>query len=151
MENIFRCHFSGSPHTFSKTSEKDIRNVQRTYWRNIYILWYILSIIKADWQTFTHLFCIYVFNLFDFIKNILKKCATVSFTLSRSSGIYVFIIFLFHTDSRDKYSGKAVDVWAMGVTLFCFLYGTVSMILFVIILIRTRLVRTIASRLPMQL
>ncbi|XP_066921159.1 calcium/calmodulin-dependent protein kinase kinase 1-like [Clytia hemisphaerica] len=26
-------------------------------------------------------------------------------------------------DSRDKYSGKAVDVWAMGITLFCFLYG----------------------------
>jgi len=26
-------------------------------------------------------------------------------------------------ESRDKYSGKAVDVWAMGVTLYCFLYG----------------------------
>lgn len=25
--------------------------------------------------------------------------------------------------SRDKYSGKAVDIWAMGVTLYCFLYG----------------------------
>ena len=28
--------------------------------------------------------------------------------------------------SRDKYSGKAVDIWAMGVTLFCFIYGKVS-------------------------
>ena len=26
-------------------------------------------------------------------------------------------------DSRDKYSGKAVDIWAMGITLYCFLYG----------------------------
>ena len=25
--------------------------------------------------------------------------------------------------AKDKYSGKAADIWAMGVTLYCFLYG----------------------------
>ena len=35
--------------------------------------------------------------------------------------------FFISVDSRDKYSGKAVDVWAMGITLFCFLYGKVGL------------------------
>lgn len=27
--------------------------------------------------------------------------------------------------SKEKYSGKALDVWALGITLYCFLYGKV--------------------------
>jgi serine/threonine protein kinase len=27
--------------------------------------------------------------------------------------------------TRDKYSGKATDVWAMGITLYCFVFGKV--------------------------
>lgn len=28
-------------------------------------------------------------------------------------------------ETTDKYGGKALDVWAMGITLFCFLFGKV--------------------------
>lgn len=28
-------------------------------------------------------------------------------------------------EATDKYGGKALDVWAMGITLFCFLFGKV--------------------------
>lgn len=30
------------------------------------------------------------------------------------------------SDSRDKYSGKAADIWALGITLYCFIFGKVS-------------------------
>ena len=29
------------------------------------------------------------------------------------------------SDTRDKYSGKAADIWALGVTLYCFIFGKV--------------------------
>ena len=29
--------------------------------------------------------------------------------------------------TKDKYSGKAADVWAMGVTLYCFVFGNVRL------------------------
>ena len=32
----------------------------------------------------------------------------------------------FLSDSRDKYSGKAADIWALGVTLYCFIFGKVG-------------------------
>lgn len=29
------------------------------------------------------------------------------------------------SDSRDKYSGKGADIWALGITLYCFIFGKV--------------------------
>ena len=28
--------------------------------------------------------------------------------------------------NKETYSGKALDVWALGITLYCFLYGKVD-------------------------
>ena len=33
----------------------------------------------------------------------------------------------FPSDSRDKYSGKAADIWALGITLYCFIFGKVCL------------------------
>ncbi|XP_031570435.1 calcium/calmodulin-dependent protein kinase kinase 1-like isoform X2 [Actinia tenebrosa] len=43
--------------------------------------------------------------------------------LSKTAGSPAFMAPESLQTSRDKYSGKAVDVWAMGITLFCFVYG----------------------------
>ena len=32
--------------------------------------------------------------------------------------------------TKEKYSGKALDVWALGITLYCFLYGKVDRSIF---------------------
>lgn len=28
--------------------------------------------------------------------------------------------------TQEQYSGKALDIWALGITVYCFLYGKVS-------------------------
>ena len=33
------------------------------------------------------------------------------------------------SDSRDKYSGKGADIWALGITLYCFIFGKVLLYL----------------------
>ena len=38
----------------------------------------------------------------------------------------VVLTLNFLSDSRDKYSGKAADIWALGVTLYCFIFGKVG-------------------------
>ncbi|CAH1802627.1 unnamed protein product [Owenia fusiformis] len=43
--------------------------------------------------------------------------------LSSTAGTPAFMPPESLKDSRDTYSGKAMDIWAMGVTLYCFLIG----------------------------
>ncbi|XP_001627621.2 calcium/calmodulin-dependent protein kinase kinase 1 isoform X2 [Nematostella vectensis] len=43
--------------------------------------------------------------------------------LSKTAGSPAFMAPESLQTSRDKYSGKAVDVWAMGITLYCFVFG----------------------------
>ena len=39
--------------------------------------------------------------------------------------IFKFFNLCLLKGSRDKYSGKAADIWSMGITLYCFFYGKV--------------------------
>uniref|UniRef100_A0A3B3TD98 Calcium/calmodulin-dependent protein kinase kinase 1, alpha a n=1 Tax=Paramormyrops kingsleyae TaxID=1676925 RepID=A0A3B3TD98_9TELE len=43
--------------------------------------------------------------------------------LSSTAGTPAFMAPEALSDSRQSFSGKALDVWAMGVTLYCFIYG----------------------------
>ncbi|XP_051969509.1 calcium/calmodulin-dependent protein kinase kinase 1-like isoform X1 [Xyrauchen texanus] len=43
--------------------------------------------------------------------------------LSSTAGTPAFMAPETLSDSRKSFSGKALDVWAMGVTLYCFVYG----------------------------
>ncbi|XP_048872641.1 calcium/calmodulin-dependent protein kinase kinase 1 isoform X1 [Brienomyrus brachyistius] len=43
--------------------------------------------------------------------------------LSSTAGTPAFMAPEALSDSRQSFSGKALDVWAMGVTLYCFVYG----------------------------
>ncbi|XP_055055403.2 calcium/calmodulin-dependent protein kinase kinase 1 isoform X2 [Misgurnus anguillicaudatus] len=43
--------------------------------------------------------------------------------LSSTAGTPAFMAPETLSDNRKSFSGKALDVWAMGVTLYCFLYG----------------------------
>uniref|UniRef100_A0AAR2LGJ5 Protein kinase domain-containing protein n=1 Tax=Pygocentrus nattereri TaxID=42514 RepID=A0AAR2LGJ5_PYGNA len=43
--------------------------------------------------------------------------------LSNSAGTPAFMAPETLTDQEQRFSGKALDVWAMGVTLFCFVFG----------------------------
>lgn len=45
--------------------------------------------------------------------------------LSKSAGSPAFMAPESLQATRDKYSGKAADVWAMGVTLYCFVFGKI--------------------------
>ena len=38
--------------------------------------------------------------------------------------LYLFSVYF--VEEKENFSGKALDVWAMGITLYCFLYGRVS-------------------------
>ncbi|XP_015685244.1 calcium/calmodulin-dependent protein kinase kinase 1-like, partial [Protobothrops mucrosquamatus] len=43
--------------------------------------------------------------------------------LSSTAGTPAFMAPEAISDSGKSFSGKALDVWAMGITLFCFVYG----------------------------
>ncbi|KAG8122784.1 hypothetical protein E2320_018223, partial [Naja naja] len=43
--------------------------------------------------------------------------------LSSTAGTPAFMAPETISDSGKSFSGKALDVWAMGITLFCFVYG----------------------------
>ncbi|XP_071094192.1 calcium/calmodulin-dependent protein kinase kinase 1-like isoform X2 [Haliotis cracherodii] len=45
--------------------------------------------------------------------------------LTNTAGTPAFMAPETLKEEREKYSGKALDIWAMGVTLFCFVYGRV--------------------------
>lgn len=45
--------------------------------------------------------------------------------LSKTAGSPAFMAPESLQATRDKYSGKATDVWAMGVTLYCFVFGKI--------------------------
>lgn len=46
--------------------------------------------------------------------------------LSSTAGTPAFMAPEAISDSGQSFSGKALDVWATGVTLYCFVYGKVS-------------------------
>ncbi|CAB4004813.1 calcium calmodulin-dependent kinase kinase 1-like isoform X2 [Paramuricea clavata] len=45
--------------------------------------------------------------------------------LSKTAGSPAFMAPEALQATRDKYSGKATDVWAMGITLYCFVFGKI--------------------------
>lgn len=45
--------------------------------------------------------------------------------LNKTAGSPAFMAPESLQNSRDKYSGKAADVWALGITLYCFVFGKV--------------------------
>ena len=45
--------------------------------------------------------------------------------LSKTAGSPAFMAPESLQATRDKYSGKAADIWAMGVTLYCFVFGKI--------------------------
>lgn len=45
--------------------------------------------------------------------------------LNKTAGSPAFMAPESLQNSRDKYSGKAADIWALGITLYCFVFGKV--------------------------
>ncbi|XP_078362502.1 calcium/calmodulin-dependent protein kinase kinase 2-like isoform X2 [Oculina patagonica] len=45
--------------------------------------------------------------------------------LNKTAGSPAFMAPESLQNSRDKYSGKAADIWALGITLYCFIFGKV--------------------------
>ncbi|KAJ7333728.1 Calcium calmodulin-dependent protein kinase kinase 2 [Desmophyllum pertusum] len=45
--------------------------------------------------------------------------------LNKTAGSPAFMAPESLQNTRDKYSGKAADIWALGITLFCFIFGKV--------------------------
>uniref|UniRef100_A0A8C7K6P7 Calcium/calmodulin-dependent protein kinase kinase 1, alpha b n=1 Tax=Oncorhynchus kisutch TaxID=8019 RepID=A0A8C7K6P7_ONCKI len=51
--------------------------------------------------------------------------------LSSSAGTPAFMAPEMMTDHEQSFTGKALDVWAMGITLYCFVYGKVGSVIIV--------------------
>uniref|UniRef100_A0A8C7Q098 Protein kinase domain-containing protein n=1 Tax=Oncorhynchus mykiss TaxID=8022 RepID=A0A8C7Q098_ONCMY len=51
--------------------------------------------------------------------------------LSSSAGTPAFMAPEMMTDHEQSFTGKALDVWAMGVTLYCFVYGKVGSVIII--------------------